>query len=120
MSTYCNIRIIRGENMILLFHQHNGYPEYIGKYLLDKYYKSIKNFNISFLGLVNELIKAVDGVNFEIATRINFGCEYFYEINLDIGTLKCFKTNIEIWEKINEIKKVELKEIDLIERLKNK
>lgn len=119
MSTYCNIRIIKGENMILLSHPHNGYPEYIGKYLLDKYYESIKNFNISFLGLVNELIKAVDNVNFKIATRINFGCEYLYEINLDMGTLKCFKTDIEIWEEINEIKNIKLKEIDLIKILKD-
>lgn len=120
MSTRCNIKIIQDNNVCWLYHQHDGYPEYVGKYLLEKLEEYKKGY-YDLEDIVNDLIKDIYDSEFEFAIEMSDDIEYLYEINIskDI-TLKCYKVDIELNCKTYEVKNVKLKEIDLIERLKNK
>ena len=120
MSTRCNIKITQNNNVCWLYHQHDGYPEYVGKYLLEKL-EEYKKENYDLIDIVNDLIKDVYDSEFKIALNMSDSIEYLYEINIgeDI-ILKCYKAVIELNCKTYEVENLELKEIDLIERLKNK
>lgn len=120
MSTRCNIKIIQNNNVCWLYHQHDGYPEYVGKHLLEKLEEYKKQY-YDLEDIVNDLIKDIYDNEFKFTLKMSDSIEYLYEINIgkDI-TLKCYEVVIKLNCKTYEVENLELKEIDLIKRLKNK
>jgi len=92
MSTRCNIKIVEGNDTIWLYHHHDGYPRYLGAFLLTKFYERFKD-KTQHLGIneiANELIHDKVDDEFEPTTGMHGDIEFLYEINADTQEIKCF------------------------------
>lgn len=87
MSTRSNTRIKDGDNVVILYKHHDGYPEGVGKYLTDilkKYgFKLFKNSD--YLSVLNSEDCSFTG--FEEDDYYAGDSEYIYTIDLDKKTL---------------------------------
>lgn len=87
MSTRSNTRIKEGDNIIILYKHHDGYPEGVGAYLtniLKKYgFKLFKNSD--YLSVLNSEDISFDG--FEEDDCYAGDSEYIYTIDLNKKTL---------------------------------
>lgn len=95
MSTRANIKIIKGDYTVWLYHHHDGYPTYLGAFLLWRFLDKLEN-SMNYLDLckvVNSLIKDKVDDEFEYTTGMHGDIEYLYELNLDNRTLKCFEAS---------------------------
>lgn len=97
MSTRCNIKLIEKDQIIWLYHHHDGYPRYLGAFLLTKYNDTFKDKNkyIDAFDLANELIKDKDDDEFELTNGIHGDIEYLYEIDIDKREIRCFEIGYE-------------------------
>lgn len=97
MSTRCDI-IIRdnkpsGEK-IKLFHRLDGYPQGVGKFLIENVLKKLKespNFKVN--EVANFLVKNKEDEDYMITTGRHPDIEYRYLINVDTKEIKCWKVH---------------------------
>ena len=72
---------------VLLYHHHDGYPEGVGFNLIQRQ-KKLKSWDGNIL--INQLVKdATD--EYEIAYLIHTDLDYWYEIDCDRRTIRCWK-----------------------------
>lgn len=97
MSTRCNIKLIEKDRTIWLYHHHDGYPRYLGAFLLTKYNDTFKDKNkyIDAFDLANELIKDKNDDEFELTNGMHSDIEYLYEIDIDKREIRCFEIGYE-------------------------
>lgn len=102
MATRANIKIIEGDKVTWLYHHWDGYPKYLGAFLLWRLYNKLENTNhyIDTCDIVNGLLKDKVDDGFEYTTDMHGDIEYLYEVNIDNRTLKCFE--MEFIETPNE------------------
>ena len=104
MSTRCNIIIREGKDKILLYHHHDGYPEGVGKDLLNYMQKTCdEHRGVCAESVARELVKnetSRTGLNdngYVPAICIHYDIEYLYEIDTDRCTLRCWSVRLD-WE----------------------
>lgn len=89
MSTRCQIKITYLKREVLLYHHWDGYPEAVGLDLIKRQ-KQLKTWDGNIL--VDELINNKhkdDG--YEIAFRIHTDLDFWYEIDCNRKTIRCWK-----------------------------
>ena len=92
MSTRCDIKVIYEDGVVFLYHHHDGYPEYVGKFLYNKFNEKIKSCRFySPSSVVNELIKNTEDDEYEWTTELHGDIEYLYEIDLNKKEIRCFE-----------------------------
>lgn len=93
MSTRANIKIVEGEKVTWLYHHHDGYPTYLGAFLMWRLYNKLNNQNcyLNTYDIVNGLIKDKVDDEFEYTSEMHGDIEYLYVIDVDKRTLKCFE-----------------------------
>lgn len=89
MSTRCQIKITYKNQSILIYHHWDGYPEGVGKALVKIQKQAVKTWNGNTF--VNELVKCANDNGYEVAFNIHTDLDYWYEINCDFKTIKCWK-----------------------------
>lgn len=97
MSTRCNIKLIEKDRTIWLYHHHDGYPRYLGAFLLTKYHNTFQNNDryIDIYDIANELIKDSKDDEFELTSGMHGDIEYLYEIDVDKREIRCFEVGYE-------------------------
>ena len=101
MSTRSQIKVRYNNTDILIYHQHDGYPEGVG-YDLCRRQKYLNTWNGS--EIVNNLIK--DSTDeYEISYLIHTDIDYWYEIDCDRKTIRCWNVNGYLMSDHVEIKK---------------
>ena len=89
MSTRCQIKVTYLKQEVLLYHHCDGYPKGVGKDLVQRK-KKFNTWNGNLL--VNELVKNTrkdDG--YEIAFQVHTDLDYWYEIDCNRKTIRCWK-----------------------------
>ena len=87
MSTRSQIKIKYLDREILLYHHHDGYPEGVGFDLIRRQ-KQLKSWNGSIIS--NNLVKDTSD-EYEIAYVIHTDLDYWYEIDCNKHTIRCWK-----------------------------
>ena len=87
MSTRCQIKVTYLDKEILIYHHHDGYPQGVGFDLLNRQQR-LKSWNGSIL--INDMIKDAKE-EYEIACVVHTDLDYWYEINCNKHTIKCWK-----------------------------
>lgn len=88
MSTRCQIKIRYCNENILIYHHWDGYPENIVRELI-RVLKKVKSWNgVEF---VNKLVKENFDDGFELAFNVHTDLDYWYEVNCDRKTIRCWK-----------------------------
>lgn len=120
MSTRCDIVIkdywmqggVKYKKNLLLYHHYDGYPEGVGKYLMEKIYPLlIKSNNIDCDIVANKLIKDKEDNEYEITVYTHTDIEYRYVIEIPMKKIFCYACHYS-W-KGDSRKFVKDKEIDL-------
>ena len=95
MSTRCDI-IIKDDRTktvykeLKLYHHHDGYPEYMGKFLIEEVIPELKHPYITGIDIANFLIKHPKDDEFELTVGEHFDIEYRYTIDLATREIKCY------------------------------
>ena len=87
MSTRCQIKVTYLNREVLLYHHHDGYPEGVGFDLIQRQ-KKLKSWDGNIL--INKLVKDTTD-EYEIAYLIHTDLDYWYEIDCDRRTIRCWK-----------------------------
>ena len=103
MSTRCQIQVKFLDREILLYHHHDGYPEGVGADLIKRQ-QTLNSWNGSIL--VNNLIKDKTE-EYEISYVIHTDLDYWYEINCNKRTIKCWKVKGYLLSDHAEVRKGE-------------
>lgn len=107
MSTRSQIKVIKNDKEVMLYHHYDGYPEGVGFCLLkvlDKY-KSQKSEYVNVNPLVSDMVKQG---SFEITFGNHLDIEYYYELNFDEEKVIC--REVDNWEgEMEVLKEIELK-----------
>lgn len=98
MSTRCEILIKQeykdGEKeQVKLYHHHDGYPEGVGYDLTNRAQKWF--WDVEHIS--NSLVKD-STEEYEIATGYHTDIEYFYIIDVNLKTIKCYQAHYECSE----------------------
>lgn len=104
MSTRCIVRIAKNGREVTLYHHHDGYPEGVGKDLMERFGKILQKEKIeiekgfqSWLGvcdIANQLIKdSMDSYELTIGNHTDREYEYF--ISLDEMKIYCFRVDVD-------------------------
>ena len=73
-----------------LYHHHDGYPEGVGRHLMEQIYPLLlKSNNVRVDEIANKLIKDVDD-EYEMTVCKHVDIEYFYEIDIPKKQIKCY------------------------------
>ena len=91
MSTRANILLVEMGNHLWLYHHFDGYPEWLGKKLMEKMEKHQKDYADIF-DIANEMFKDKEDDGYEITKRRHGDIEYLYVINITTRTIECIKT----------------------------
>ena len=87
MSTRCQIKIIYLRQDVLLYHHYDGYPEGVGRDLIKRRNQlNIWDGNI----IVNNLVKDIKD-EYEISYQVHTDIDYWYEIDCNRKTIRCWK-----------------------------
>ena len=89
MSTRSQIKVTYLKQSVLLYHHWDGYPKGVGKDLIQRW-KKFNTWNGNLL--VNELLKNKrkdDG--YEVAFQVHTDLDYWYEIDCNRKTIRCWK-----------------------------
>ena len=78
-------------NQIKLYHHFDGYPEGVGKFLIENVLPLIQKGNPSIPYIANFLIKSTKDDGYEVTLGKHVDIEYFYEINLSKRSIQCWK-----------------------------
>ena len=87
MSTRCQIKVTYLKQEVLLYHHWDGYPEGVGFDLIRRQ-KKLKSWDGNIL--INKLVKDTTD-EYEIAYLIHTDLDYWYEIDCDRHTIRCWK-----------------------------
>lgn len=87
MSTRCQIKITYLQREVLVYQHWDGYPEGVG-FDLIKRQKQCKTWDGNIL--INDLIKDKDA-GYEIAYQVHTDLDYWYEIDCNRKTIRCWK-----------------------------
>ena len=91
MSTRCQIKITYLKREVLLYHHWDGYPEAVGLDLIKRQ-KRLKTWDGNIL--VNELVKNTKkDDSYEIAFQVHTDLDYWYEIDCNRKTIRCWKVS---------------------------
>ena len=89
MSTRCQIKVTYLDRSILLYHHWDGYPEGVGFDLIQRQ-KQLKTWNGDTI--VNELVKnEKEDDGYEVSFLVHTDIEYWYEIDCNRKTIRCWK-----------------------------
>ena len=116
MSTRCDI-IIKDDNTktiykeLKLYHHHDGYPEGVGKFLIEELTPELNHPYITGIDIANFLIKHPKDNEFELTVGEHCDIEYRYIINVVSREIKCYsghytydkndKSKFEIYDTID-------------------
>ena len=87
MSTRCQIKVTYLQREVLLYHHWDGYPEAVGLDLIKRQ-KQLKTWNGDILA--NDLVKDLAD-EYEIAFQVHTDLDYWYEIDCNRKTIRCWK-----------------------------
>ena len=96
MSTRCDI-IIKDDKTktvykeLKLYHHHDGYPEGVGKFLIEEITPELNHPYITGIDIANFLIKHPKDDEFELTVGEHCDIEYRYIIDLTSRKIKCYK-----------------------------
>lgn len=88
MSTRCQIKVTYLQQSLLIYHHWDGYPEGVG-FDLIKRQKQLKTWNGNVI--TNELVKDKEDNGYEIAFQVHTDLDYWYEIDCNRKTIRCWK-----------------------------
>lgn len=88
MSTRCQIKVTYLDKEILIYH-HDGYPEGVGYDLVQRQ-KKLKTWNGDII--INKLVKDTTD-EYEIACSVHTDLDYWYEIDCNRRTIRCWKVD---------------------------
>ena len=89
MSTRCQIKITYLQREVLLYHHRDGDPERVGFDLIQRQ-KQLKTWDGN--EIVNELVKKIKKDDaYEIAFQVHTDLDYWYEIDCNRKTIRCWK-----------------------------
>lgn len=98
MSTRCNVVVKNGSKQTILYHHFDGYPEGVGKnlveFMADKHSGEINDVD----EFVKEL-KAFDNI-YEDTLGLHWDIEYLYVIWLDAESVVCYSVNF--WDTVSD------------------
>lgn len=108
MSTRCQIAVRYLDKEILIYHHHDGYPEGVGVDLVNRQ-KRLNTWNGSYI--INNLIKDTNE-EYEIACVVHTDLDYWYEIDCNKHTIRCWKVKGYLLSDHAEVRKGEEQEIN--------
>ena len=89
MSTRSQIKITYLKQSVLLYHHWDGYPKGVGKDLIQRQ-KKLNTWNGE--NITNELVKNTRKDNgYEVAFQVHTDLDYWYEIDCNRKTIRCWK-----------------------------
>lgn len=87
------------KSQVKLYHHHDGYPEGVGKFLIEQVLPKLQNSsNISCDDIANFLIKHTEDNEFEITVYNHVDIEYRYVIDIPKKKIKCLKGHYPNWD----------------------
>lgn len=95
MSTRANIKIIKGDKVVWLYHHCDGYPEYLGHKLTDVLNSFVVKEYTRVEDIANRLFKDQEDNGFEMSANPVDGVEFMYGINLDEKMLYIWRVGKE-------------------------
>ena len=114
MSTRCQIKIRYCNQDILLYHHWDGYPENITRELFKaQRVKGSVKWSWNGDAIVNRLVKDNFDDGFEIAFNVHTDLDYWYELDCDRKTLRCWKVNGYLLSNIARVDMDKAEEVDL-------
>ena len=76
---------------VKLYHHHDGYPEYLGKFLVENVLIDLRNHPyISISNIANDLIKHEEDTEFELTLGTHIDIEYQYVIDIPSKRILCY------------------------------
>ena len=114
MATRCQIKVTYLQQSVLIYHHWDGYPEGVG-FDLIKRQKNLKTWNGNVI--TNALVKDLND-DYEVAYEVHTDLDYWYEIDCNRKTIRCWKVKgyllsdhaeVEKGEEINFIPVVDLR-----------
>ena len=117
MSTRCDI-IIKDNNTktiykeLKLYHHCDGYPEGVGKFLIEEVTPELNHPYITGIDIANFLIKHPKDDGFELTVGEHYDIEYRYIIDVISREIKCYSGHYQEI-KPNDYKFEIHKEVDL-------
>lgn len=126
MSTRCEIIIKDYETdkstgkthkwKVTLYHHCDGYPNGVGKFLMDTVYpKLMSSNNVDINVIANLLIKNKEDNGFELTCYKHIDIEYRYVIDIPKKEIMCYEGQYNSWKRNNIVfkatGKVNLKEL---------
>ena len=95
MSTRCDIIIKDNDTKTVykelkLYHHCDGYPEGVGKFLIEELTPELKHPYITGIDIANFLIKHPKDDGFELTVGEHIDIEYRYTIDLATREIKCY------------------------------
>lgn len=98
-----------------LYHHSDGYPEGVGKFLMEHVYSMLMSSNPSVDDITNYLIKNKEDDTFEITSGKHVDIEYFYEVNITKKQIKCWSAHYNYeWDSDKPARLVKRKECNLM------
>lgn len=92
MSTRANIVLEQMGDHIWIYHHSDGYPSYLGDFLMRFMATKHRADYSDIYDIANELFKNKDDDGFKLTHRRHGDIEYLYIINIENKTIKCFST----------------------------
>ncbi len=89
MSTRCQIKITYLKREVLLYHHWDGYPAGVGCDLTRRQ-KKLNTWNGNVL--INDLVKDT-AEEYEISYQVHTDLDYWYEIDCNRKTIRCWKVS---------------------------
>lgn len=103
MSTRCQIKVTYLDKEVLIYHHHDGYPEGVGYDLVQRQ-KKLNTWNGS--EIVNDLVKDTKD-EYEVAFLVHTDIDYWYEIDCNCHTIRCWRTDGFLLSEYAKVKKGE-------------
>ena len=88
---------------IKLYHHHDGYPEGVGRFLIEEVLPQLQKSNPSCEEIANFLIKHPKDDEFEVTIRNHVDIEYRYVIDISKKEIKCYEGRYHLTKKDNYV-----------------
>lgn len=76
---------------VKLYHHHDGYPEYLGKFLVENVLIDLRNHpSVTISEIANDLIKHEEDTEFELTLGTHIDIEYQYVIDIPSKRILCY------------------------------
>ena len=99
IKDYGNYNGKKWKFQIKLYHHHDGYPEGVGKFLIEQVLPKLQNSNnISCDCIANFLIKHEEDDEFEVTIYKHVDIEYRYIIDIPKKEIECLKGHYSSWD----------------------